>query len=383
MMRSKLTMIACFGALAGLHMQDARAASPLETLANSMQPGTWATLTTNNINATLGPTYGGSSQNALAEGPKMLWDPITKKVLFFGSDHCDIALFVTYDAATNTWQREPRASWMLPQTAYCNGMMHGEDLASINPAAGNYYYREFFLYSRNVHRYNTTSKTWTDLPLMGGANDYIESSVGVEFFPEMNSLVVVNGGGGVPAQNKIYVYSETTGQWTTIPLGQSGPGDSYRNFARYNPVHKVVLFSIVGFGDRRLWKLDASGTVTRLRDAPIGLGIMCPCDAPAVILLADPVTGDYIVIEKDTKALWRYDVVTDTWTKTSTQVPASVFTTAYDANVIFSVSVATISTYGVHWFTSCDHSSCRVNLYKYAQGPAVQAPNPPSALSAN
>jgi hypothetical protein len=382
MTRSNKIVTACVGALVSIHAHSSQAASALQTLATSLQPGQWAEFTTNNIGPTLGPTFGGSTQNVLAESPEMVWDPLTQKVLFFGGDHCDIAQFITYDAATNTWQREPRAAWMPTQANYCNGMMHGEDLAGMDPARGNFYFREFFLYSREVHRYNTTTKTWTDLPLMGNVGDYLESSMGVDFFPEMNSLVIVNGGGGLPKWNNVYLFSETTQQWTTLPLGLSGPAESYRNFARYNPVHKVVLFSIAGFGDRRLFKLDRNGVVTRLKDAPIGLGIMCPCDAPAAIILADPVTGDYIVIEKDTKALWRYDVGTDTWTKTSTQVPARVFTSAPD-NPIFSVAAATIASYQVHWFTSCDAANCRVHLYKYAAGPAVPVPNAPAAVTAN
>src|SRR5438477_13078050 len=107
-----VTALSIVAVVAICRMTTSAGTTALETLANSMQPGTWATLVTNNIDATLGPTLqNGSSFNILAEGPKMEWDPNTQQVFFYGSDHRDLAQFVSYDAKTNTWQRLPRAGW--------------------------------------------------------------------------------------------------------------------------------------------------------------------------------------------------------------------------------------------------------------------------------
>src|SRR5882724_7142326 len=268
----------------------------LANTAASMQPGTWAVLTTNNINPTLGPTFGGSSNNVLAEGPEMQWDPTSQQVFFFGSDHCDLSQFISYNANTNTWQRLPRGAWMPTSSDYCKGMSHGEDGSAIDQAHGVFYYDQH-LVTKEVHRYNIATQTWTDLPPVNDSG-WTDPTMGTDYFPEMRSLIVINGGGSHANNNKMYIYSEDTGQWRSpIALGQTWSDDAtYRNFVRYNPVHHVVVFSVRGFGDRRLWKMDSSGTITRLRDAPIGLGIMCPCTEEAAIFIADPLTGDYIVI---------------------------------------------------------------------------------------
>jgi len=63
---------------------SARTTTPLRDLAASLQPGTWAELTTNNINATLGFT-GGASGNTFGFTENGVWDSVSGQFFFIGA----------------------------------------------------------------------------------------------------------------------------------------------------------------------------------------------------------------------------------------------------------------------------------------------------------
>ncbi|MGH7393910.1 MAG: hypothetical protein ACREM3_31295, partial [Candidatus Rokuibacteriota bacterium] len=99
--------------------------SPLEALAKQMQPGTWAALTTSNINPVL--VAKGASGNDIGYSEDIVWDPVSRRLFFAGGDHNDLAQFDSYMESTNTWQQLPRPSWMP------SGTMHGYDHSAIDP----------------------------------------------------------------------------------------------------------------------------------------------------------------------------------------------------------------------------------------------------------
>jgi hypothetical protein len=134
---------------------------------------------------------------------------------------------------------------------------------------------------------------------------------------------------------------------------------NYQTTGIYNPVHHVMLF---GGGNNSsnttdLYKLDVTSTITRLNDAPQGMGVM------QSVLTVDPVSGDYLVFFSD-GTFWSYDVMTQTWTKQ----PGSNFFDPVIAgcNSVCGVLAVSISTYGVNMFIVYAPGSSRVYLYKHS-----------------
>lgn len=326
-----------------------------------MQPGTWAELTTTNMVPTLAQA-GGASTIITAYSDDAVWDPVTKRFFFIGGDHfpinCD-PRFVSYSDATNAWQILPQPTW------FPCGAFHGYNHTALDPVNGKLYHRQFNL--PLVHKYDIASGVWSVLPsIPSNVVSFIQCCVGVAWFPERQSLVYVSS-----ASETVAEYSEQTGTWGK--LAQNLPIGAYQNFAKYNPVHNVVLFG-GGQSDRHMYKLDASGNVTALHDAPIPIGIM------NTIITPDPVSGKYLIFG-NAKDFWVYDVVSDTWTQQSGQAP--IYDPPVDIPAVFGTIVAPISTYGVNMFARCHISNCHVYLYKHYSDntPPVVSISSPAASS--
>ena len=130
---------------------------------------------------------------------------------------------------------------------------------------------------------------------------------------------------------------------------------AYHNFIEYNPVHKVVIFG-GGGNDRRVYKMDSGGSITRMGDAPVGLGVGTSESRVSV----DPVSGDYIVV-KPNRQMYAYNVVNDQWTTLGVTFPSGLSPT--DGTI-----EASIDTYGVIMFIHYDYSNSAVYLYKHSTG---------------
>lgn len=84
---------------------------------------------------------------------------------------------------------------------------------------------------------------------------------------------------------------------------------SYHNIAKYSIRHKSVILG-GGNGGRQLYRLAADGSLTRLRDAPVKIGIN-----NSVVVTTDPVSGDLLVISdsRALRALRALDVERNQW----------------------------------------------------------------------
>jgi len=165
----------------------------------------------------------------------------------------------------------------------------------------------------------------------------------------MGGLLLVAGapseGGGAVA-----LFNAVAQKWNRLaerlPMGRADP------FIEYNPVHKVVILG-GGEGRRELYKVDAAGQVTRLKDAPIGLG------TTHALVTVDPVGGKYLVIARD-RSFYEYDVASDAWAALSKAVPLGF---RIGQNVI----EAPVTTYGVVLFVTAAGPDSKVYLYKHTE----------------
>ena len=317
-------------------------------LAARMKPGSWAELKTSGIVEALRAT--GASGAIFGYSEDGAWDPETRRFLYLGGDHNGIPRFVAYSADENRWKTLPQPAWI------GNGTKHGYDHNAIDPGSRTFYHFPFGNKARTVQKYDLARGEWSALPLLDPP-EYVACAVGVEYFPELGSLVVANGGGG---KGSVHAFDVKAGSWKT--LAGNLPMGVYHNFAEYNPVHKVMILG-GGNDSSDLYRLDRDGKVTTLKKAPIGLGVM------QTIVTVDPPNGDYLVFGKK-GVFYVYDVLKDEWREQTGDIPIFAPVRTKD-NKVWHTNATPVSTYGVTMFVKYYHRDpdpqAWVYLYKHAK----------------
>lgn len=348
----------------------------LANAAANLQPGAWCQFTTTNLESALSSYYvienytGGSqgSGSQLSEAQGAVWDPTSKQVLFVGADHITnpdghilrYMGFVTYSATTNSWTNRWKGPLVglaiqgLPSWVQ-TGVHHGYDYNTIDPVNGRLYIRHPYA-GQTCWQYDIAADAWSQLPALA-PNSLGNCCGGNAYFPELNGLVLVQG-------NRVWLHAN--GSWTMLTPSALTMG-TYRHFAEYNPVHRVVLLG----GGSNLYKLDANRNVTALRNAPTPLGtINAGSNKTGAIVTVDPVSGAHLVFGHD-GSFWVYDVVSDQWTR---QPGSGFFEPTTHAAFIFQVVATPISTYGVTMFIKYYPNQSRVYLYRHATSPPIDTP---------
>src|SRR2546427_1444358 len=352
-----------------VHITSA-ASTALGSLVASMQPGTWASFTTNNINQTLSNT-GGAAGSIFGYTEYIKWDRVGHRLYYMGSDHStsstqqNLARHVQYDEASNSWTILPQQSFGIFSPG--NGA-HGYDHGAIDPVNRYFYWRRYT--DLTVYRYNMDTGVWTAMP-QNNVIQFNSCCVGIDYFPELHGVLWAgdeNGdNGGVTRLN------DATGQWDRIGQAAAYPMGDLHNFAEYNPVFKVMVFGggESGASPRKIYKLNASGVVTPLTDPPVDVGIN------STSFTVDSVSSDYLVFTNASQ-FYVYNVSTDTWTLRVSGSSIPIWTTSY-GNPIFGAVGGPIDTYGVNVFVTCDGpNNCRVNIYKHSASSGTPPPPPPS-----
>jgi hypothetical protein len=320
----------------------------LATLAAALAPGQWTTLSQSGDGTgfdytllitctTPGDLNSDCADNIFNYADKGLWNPNTREIHFFGHGHYREAKHIRYREATHQWTHEPDAAWNCGVTC---GLGHGFEHSAIDWDTGDLYVRWFN--STTVWKRTQATMTWAQLP----AAPNPQVALALEYFPERNALILAGGGA-------IYEYRPNTNSWHELSTGLAmGP---YSNVATYDPVHKVVVFG-GGDGSRNLYKLNASGTISAIADAPVNVGIQ------SSVFTVDPVSGKYLLFGSG-GGFYEYDVDQNTWgTLSGASVPFWA-SNAYNNQILYRVAVP-ISTHGVIAFMGYDPE--RVWLYKHA-----------------
>jgi hypothetical protein len=309
--------------------QPTASPSALARLAAAMKLGTWVELKTENYNTDLLKVQ---NHHILEYTDAAVWDPKSQQVLFVGQGHYSALKFITYSAASNRWKLMPTPAWWKGDSRTGKGPIgHAYQNNTIDSARGILYHHQSA--TRLVHKYDIAKDQWSTLPeLKGAATGH---GTALAYFPEMKGLVRVLGG-------TIHFFDEGKNSWSLLKEKVAmGP---YHNIARYNPVHKVVIFG-AGNGSKALYRLDARGNIGPLKDAPFTIRIS------STVTAVDPVTGDLLVLNmEDRNKFHALDVKTNKWW----QLP--------DAPISEGVTAA-IDTHGVTLVFL--HRPPRVFLYKH------------------
>jgi len=323
-------------------------------LASNMQPGTFAELKSNGYSQEFLNTYGDNCCNfsIFQYGAKAQWDPISEQFLFLGSPHDNPYKMIIYSSASNSWRTGP-----LPKSCMNSGhtsggcAVHSYFYSGINTQKGKFYFLDPACCNnqQNVLAYDIASNKWSELS--GSISAYHASYGGLAYFPERNGFLAVSG----QVTRGVWWYNISSKNWTKLQI--SRPLGSYSQVVMYNPVHKVILFS-GGLSSRDMFKMDATGKITVLAQAPDV--VATPGSSYGSVFTLDPVSGKHLIFFTS-RAFYEYDVPTDKWTKLNTTVP--IFTT--HKNPIFDIVATPVSTYGVTMIATS--KPAKVWLYKHKE----------------
>lgn len=332
-----------FFALAALALAAGQArASALSDAAAALQPGQWRVLNTTNLNrATLDD---GAGYHVFYYTEDLTWDPVSRQLLFAGGGHNSDAEFLRYRESTNAWTRTKPAG-----SQWHHSFSHGYDHNAIAPALGKFYFRQpAYDPSNYLEIYDIASGTWSrsaPMPYRPGCCG------GLEYFPELNGLVLANGDAG------LLFYDPAANRWSE--LSGAGWGD-YHNFAEYSPVHKVMIFGGgESSGGNAVFRLNASRQITRLANAPGHLG------TTHAVVTTDPVSGNFLVFLDN--AFYELNPATNTWRRMSANAP-------WQSSGVFGVVATPISTYGVVAFVQYAGDNSKVYLYRHTAGGSASPP---------
>jgi len=268
-------------------------ASALAQLAALMQPGQWADFTTGNFNFALIDAGGGHS--ILEFAARGHWDPVHKKIQFWGMGHVTNQGLITYDDATNTWLRDPDTGGLIPNQ---NTFGHGYQHLALNPATGDLYQRT---YDSGIISKKPYGQPWqTVAPFDNSVNNQVAGAL--EWVPQLNG-----GAGGLAFADTggVRISNSTVSSWGSQINAASG---AYQN-------EGVAINGAFYFGgganSAAFWRLNANGTITDVADPPVAeLGIthndLVPHPNGIDALLVGPgAAGGHV---------YRYNATADTWT---------------------------------------------------------------------
>jgi hypothetical protein len=312
-------------------------ASALSDAAAALQPGQWTVLSTGNLNrATLDD---GAGYHVFYYTEDLTWDPVSRQLLFVGGGHGTDAEFLRYRESTNAWTRtKPGGS------QWHSSFSHGYDHNAIAPALGKFFFRQpAYDPSNYLEIYNIAAGTWSrsaPMPYRPGCCG------GLEYFPELNGLVLANGDAG------LLHYDPAANRWSEISGASWG---DYHNFAEYSPVHKVMIFGGgESSGTNAVFRLNASRQITRLANAPAHLG------TTHSVVTTDPISGNFLAFFGS--SFYELNPATNTWRKMSTNAPWQA------SGGIWGVVATPISTYGVVAFVKYAGDNSKVYLYRHSAG---------------
>jgi hypothetical protein len=264
---------------------------------------------------------------------------------------------VIYNDATNTWSKGPLPPGLQPT----GSVSHAYDHNTVDPVTGDYYVRPSY-WNKQVCRYTAASNTWSNLPespQRPGSDIGWTCCGGLAYFPELGGLLFMDN-------NHVYFYNRANNRWSEMPSSPVDMGGSRIVFAEYSAAAKVVIF---GAGNRIVYKIDATGSITKMNNAPMGFNEV------TTNVTVDPVSGKFLVLIKSGGSqggLYEYDALSDVWQQLG-RAPSQV---------LGETVAAPVNNYGVAMFVKSYYNQSYVYLYKHTAGTAAGTAPPQGRFSA-
>ncbi|MEL7448528.1 MAG: hypothetical protein AAFN78_04920 [Pseudomonadota bacterium] len=278
-------------------MHSTASASVLADTAQALAPGEFVELATEGLTRDL-MTAGGCSSPVTSFSDNGVWDAPRKAFLFVGGPHGCPHVFLRYSEADNSWSTLP---------TYSDRATHGYDHTTIDIDTNTLYFRTHS--KGGIHSYDLEAGTWQVDALEPPAMKSVQVSGGLEYFPELGRLVLMNYGG----QGGLLAH--TGKKWRREGSEEMG---TRANFIEYNPNHGVLLFGGGWIAPKtfspKAYLMNGDGKIKATAEAPVGLGIT------ASIITVDPVSGRFLVFA-NRGVFAEYDPEGDAWRTLDRRVP--------------------------------------------------------------
>ena len=293
-----------------------------------------------------------SCRNIITWCQKAHWHPATRQILYLGSPHLNDYRFIIYSADKNSWRVGPKTSYACmygedPNAPHCG--FHSFGRTTIDVASGRFYMTHGGAKpTQPLFTYDIGKDTWSMKKVPGAGDSATGSTI---FFPELKKFVFAGRWGRT-------LYDPVAEKTAPITLnGEVVYGDAQPLHLTgvYLPRLGKVLFG-GGDGCRKLYRIDETGGVTALLDAPDNIGQ----SAANGLLTYDPVTQNALLYSGGGR-FYEYDVKQDTWS----QLPVPSFAALLDQH-LGHIAAAPIDTYGAVVLLI---QTGQVLVYKHEQGP--------------
>jgi hypothetical protein len=225
--------------------------SALAQLAASLSPGEWANFSMGGMGASL--LDAGSGHSITEFSARGHWDPVHKKIQYWGQGHYAAEKLITWDDGANQWSVGPSAGM--------GTIGHGYYHFALDPATGDVYLRAYGSATVKKRPYGGSWSTIATLPNIGN-----QVAGALEWFPALN-----NGAGGLVFCDTLSAetWNKLSNAWTVRISSLLGLG-GYHNWAA---VAGDSLYFGGGDGRTAMYRLSASGSVSSAPSTPIAAGV--------------------------------------------------------------------------------------------------------------
>ncbi|MCS6943934.1 MAG: hypothetical protein RMK97_00700 [Sutterellaceae bacterium] len=235
--------------------------STLARVAAALGPGQWATLTMGGLSAAL--LDAGSGRSITEFGARGHWDPVHKRIQFWGQGHYAGSKLITYDDLTNAWTAD--------STQVFSGIGHAYYHLALDPATGDLYLRG---YNSTSVRRKPYGGAWTSISSFADIGRQITG--GLEWHAGLNG-----GRGGLVFidHRSCQTWNPATNAWTARSSNLTGMGEFHNWIASAG---NFVYFG-GGNGSTAMYRVSAAGSVEAAASTPLGAGIWAAGGAAPVI----------------------------------------------------------------------------------------------------
>jgi hypothetical protein len=280
---------------------DTAYGSAVSDLAATMQPRTWAKLSSK-INAP-GVVVKSNGGNIFEYSNRAAWDPHHKRLYFCGSSHHGTFFndCAQYDTETDTWSSIGVPPGFCQDQCPSDAMnfMHGYDHNTFDTKRGVFYMRT----GQFLYQYNTLNSTWSQSSPMPDSCYSTGVAEVLEYFPDIDRVVFLSpwcqGSGAA-------YYDPSTDSWTLpqIPI----PNGGYHLQGAYSK--DGYIYGGGGNYSSGMIRVDKHGVSEAMADCPV------TCADVYSLFVGDPASGHPLLLQID-GTIYDLDPQSKTWTNTA------------------------------------------------------------------
>lgn len=345
--------------------------SALATLARNMPAGSWARLSAGNQNAVLG--VGSISGTMIHYCNSMPWNPIARCIEIVAMDHgWGRVRYARYVEDTNEF------ALVSGDIGFGSFTQHGYDHNVVNPYTGDLYHRRIESVGGSsltvARKAINSASSFVNLPSV--STNYAQIAIGATWWSgsfagagAQGCLLVFNSGDsfGRSTDGQIVAYDPLANRWFMNKLSMApnymSSGSTYHSVIEYSAGRNVAVYGGGNDATRRLWRLNADGSMTPMPDVPAGKGV----GMQQGIFTSDPVTGNFLLLSAG--QLWELNPTgTGSWTQlTGSRTPPSGVGIPGPGGNPDGVIASAIPEYGVvAYITQTSQTGGTFFLYKHA-----------------